>query len=70
MTAPILALALILDALFGEPDWLWRRLPHPAALMGRLIAALDRRFNHPPPQAAMAPSWPLPSRPSPPPLAG
>lgn len=48
MTAPILALALILDALFGEPDWLWRRLPHPAALMGRLIAALDRRFNHPP----------------------
>jgi adenosylcobinamide-phosphate synthase len=48
MTAPILALALILDALLGEPDWLWRRLPHPATLMGRLIAALDRRFNRPP----------------------
>jgi adenosylcobinamide-phosphate synthase len=48
MTAPILALALILDALFGEPDWLWRRLPHPATLMGRLIATLDRRFNKPP----------------------
>ncbi len=48
MTAPILAFALILDALFGEPDWLWRRLPHPATLMGRLIAALDRRFNRPP----------------------
>ncbi len=48
MTAPILALALLLDALFGEPDWLWRRLPHPAALMGRLIARLDRRFNRPP----------------------
>ena len=48
MTAPILALALILDALLGEPDWLWRRLPHPAVLIGRLIAALDRRFNHPP----------------------
>ena len=48
MTAPILALALVLDAIFGEPDWLWRRLPHPAALMGRLIARLDRRFNRPP----------------------
>ena len=48
MTAPILALALVLDALFGEPDWLWSRLPHPAALMGRLIARLDRRFNRPP----------------------
>ena len=29
MTAPILALALTIDALLGEPDWLWRRLPHP-----------------------------------------
>ena len=48
MTAPILALAMVLDALLGEPDWLWRRLPHPATLMGRLIAALDRRFNRPP----------------------
>ena len=48
MTAPILALALTIDALLGEPDWLWRRLPHPAALMGRLIGNLDRRFNRPP----------------------
>ncbi len=48
MTAPILCLALVLDALFGEPDWLWRRLPHPATLMGRLIARADRRFNRPP----------------------
>ncbi|GAB1361632.1 hypothetical protein MASR1M32_08680 [Rhodobacter sp.] len=47
MTAPILALAMILDALFGEPDWLWRRAPHPAVLIGRLIGALDRRFNRP-----------------------
>ncbi|VDC26098.1 adenosylcobinamide-phosphate synthase CbiB [Pseudogemmobacter humi] len=40
-----LVLAMILDALSGEPDWLWRRLPHPAVLMGRLIGAADRRFN-------------------------
>ena len=48
MTAPILALAMILDAIFGEPDWLWRRVPHPAVLIGRLIGTLDRRFNGPP----------------------
>ena len=45
MTAPILAAALLLDAVFGEPDALWTRLPHPAVLMGRLIGWADRRFN-------------------------
>ncbi len=41
----ILPLAMILDALMGEPGWLWRRFPHLAVLMGRLIGAADRRFN-------------------------
>lgn len=45
MTAVLLLPALILDALFGEPDWLWRRVSHPAVLMGRLIGACDSRFN-------------------------
>ncbi|NUH66690.1 cobalamin biosynthesis protein [Sulfitobacter sp. S0837] len=45
-TAAILVLAMLLDAAFGEPDWLWRRLPHPAVLMGRLIGWGDRRFNN------------------------
>lgn len=40
-----LILALILDAVLGEPRAVWDRLPHPAVLMGRLVAALDRRFN-------------------------
>lgn len=40
-----LTLALILDAIFGEPDWLWSRLRHPAILMGNVIATCDRRFN-------------------------
>lgn len=43
--AAILAIALILDALFGEPEWLWRRWPHPAVMMGALIARIDRQFN-------------------------
>jgi len=42
--APLLA-ALILDALLGEPKWLWSRAPHPAVLMGRLIDRCDTRFN-------------------------
>ncbi|MEG3663648.1 adenosylcobinamide-phosphate synthase CbiB [Celeribacter halophilus] len=44
-TAFALSLALILDAIFGEPKWLWSRLPHPAVLMGRLIGWADTRFN-------------------------
>lgn len=39
-----LLLAIGLDALLGEPAWLWRRLPHPVVLMGRLIDGLDRRL--------------------------
>lgn len=41
----VLVLAMILDATFGEPAWIWRHLPHPAVLMGRLIGLADRRFN-------------------------
>jgi adenosylcobinamide-phosphate synthase len=42
----ILLAALALDAVSGDPDWLWRRVPHPVVLMGWLIERLDRRFNH------------------------
>jgi len=45
-TPAILALAMLLDAAMGEPEWLWRRLPHPAVLMGRLIGWGDQRLNH------------------------
>jgi adenosylcobinamide-phosphate synthase len=44
-TALILAFALLLDAVFGEPAWLWRKLPHPAVLMGRLIGWCDATLN-------------------------
>ena len=40
-----LVLAMILDALFGEPKILWDRFPHPAVLMGRAVGALDARLN-------------------------
>jgi len=44
-TALILTAALLLDAALGEPEWLWRRLPHPAVLTGRLIGWCDRTLN-------------------------
>lgn len=45
-TALTLAFALIVDALLGEPDWLWSRLPHPAVLAGRAVGWLDRGLNN------------------------
>lgn len=38
-------LAMILDAIFGEPKALWDRWPHPAVLMGRAVGAMDERLN-------------------------
>ncbi len=53
MSAGLLAIAMVADAVLGEPDTIWKRLPHPAVLMGRLIAALDTRLNHGPARRAM-----------------
>jgi len=47
MSAALVA-ALILDALFGEPRVLWDRFPHPAVVMGRAVAWLDRHLNRGP----------------------
>jgi adenosylcobinamide-phosphate synthase len=41
----ILLVALVLDALIGDPDAVWRRIPHPVAWMGALIARLDKAWN-------------------------
>lgn len=45
MMALILLCALLLDAIFGEPEALWSRVPHPAVLMGRSISWMERRYN-------------------------
>lgn len=37
--------ALMLDALIGDPPWLWRRLPHPVVLIGRLIGFGEGLLN-------------------------
>lgn len=41
----LLIAAIVIDALVGDPDWLWRRLPHPVTWFGALIGFCDRTFN-------------------------
>ena len=48
----LLAIGMILDALFGEPNWLWSRISHPVVLIGRLITLGDQYLNSPPAQKA------------------
>jgi adenosylcobinamide-phosphate synthase len=45
MSAGLLAIAMVADALLGEPPAIWNRVPHPAVLMGRAIDLMDRRLN-------------------------
>lgn len=41
----VLTAALLIDRFIGDPDWLWKRAPHPAALFGKALDFADRRFN-------------------------
>ena len=43
--AALLAVALVIDAVIGDPDFLWRRLPHPVVVFGWCISALEKKFN-------------------------
>lgn len=40
-----LFIAMILDAIFGEPKAVWDRVPHPAVLMGRAVGWCDENLN-------------------------
>ena len=41
----ILLVAMALDWLVGEPDMLWRRMPHPVVIFGRGIGFFDQLWN-------------------------
>lgn len=43
--AAVLLAALAIDWLVGEPDLLWRRVPHPVVMFGRSISFFDQRLN-------------------------
>lgn len=38
-------LALLIEALVGYPNWLWRAIGHPVSWIGGIIGWADRRFN-------------------------
>jgi adenosylcobinamide-phosphate synthase len=42
-----LVLAFAVDALVGDPAWLWRRVPHPVVMIGRAVARLEERWLDP-----------------------
>lgn len=44
----LLSVALLLDSLLGEPDWLWSRIAHPVRIMGKAISFFDRLLNRGP----------------------
>ncbi len=44
LTGPLI-IALVLDAALGDPPALWQRVPHPVAVMGRMVGALEARLN-------------------------
>jgi adenosylcobinamide-phosphate synthase len=41
----VVLIALAADAAIGDPDAIWRRVPHPVTWMGWLIGRLDARLN-------------------------
>jgi adenosylcobinamide-phosphate synthase len=47
VTLLVLAAALLIDRIVGDPSFLWARVPHPVALVGRWIDVLDTRLNDP-----------------------
>ena len=51
----VMTLALVLDALIGDPAWFYLRVAHPVVWMGRTLSRLDRLLNRPglPPPMAM-----------------
>jgi adenosylcobinamide-phosphate synthase len=50
--AGTMAVAMLVDAVLGWPDGLFARIGHPVTWLGRLIAALDARWNR-----AADPPW-------------
>lgn len=40
-----LSVALVIDRIVGDPNWLWSRIPHPVVLFGKAISFFESRFN-------------------------
>jgi adenosylcobinamide-phosphate synthase len=47
ITLLVLSAGLALDRTVGDPPAMWKRLPHPIVVVGRLVDLLDSRLNDP-----------------------
>lgn len=54
VVAAVILLALLLDCTLGDPDWLYRWIPHPVAAMGRAIAWAEKILNRDPDAQALS----------------
>lgn len=43
----VLLIALIVDRLVGDPDWIWQRISHPVVIFGNAIGFAEKRLNNP-----------------------
>ncbi len=41
----VLLIALVLDAIIGDPNTLWKKIPHPVVMMGEVIKYFDKNYN-------------------------
>ena len=41
----IVLAALVIDAISGDPAWLYKRIPHPVAIVGKVIERVDKGVN-------------------------
>ncbi len=46
-TASLLLAAIVFDAFIGDPRWLYRVVPHPMVVIGRVLAFCDGQLNRP-----------------------
>ena len=44
-TATAAFLAIVIDAIFGDPPFLWKRIAHPVAAIGHIIALAEKKYN-------------------------
>lgn len=42
----IMLIAALIDAVWGEPRWIYNKIPHPIIWIGTLIGVLDKKLNH------------------------
>lgn len=53
----ILFLALLLDWFVGDPDALWKKIPHPVVVIGNVVDALDKYLNSAQDRPAIRRRW-------------